>query len=100
MMGEAAGTSRSAASGRTRAIAAGLALIAAAAFGPLHAMPALAAVIEYNLVNASGPNALTLGPDGNIWVAESDANKLAQVTPAGVITTYGQFVPARDRRRP
>jgi streptogramin lyase len=87
-MGEAAGTSRSGPSARARAVAAGLALIAAAAFGALHATTVQAAVTEYSLANASGPNALTLGPDGNIWVAESDANKLAQVTPAGVITTY------------
>ena len=35
---------------------------------------------------------ITYGPDGNIWVVESDANKIARVTASGTITEF--LVPA------
>ncbi len=35
---------------------------------------------------------ITSGPDGNIWVVESDANKIARVTASGTITEF--LVPA------
>jgi virginiamycin B lyase len=44
----------------------------------------------FPLPNAnSGPWGLTAGPDGNLWFAEKDANKVAKITPAGTITEYG-----------
>src|SRR5439155_1364020 len=74
---------------RMRAFASGVAVLGVALLGALHPIPALAAVTEFPLQsNAVGPNGLTLGPDGNIWVAESDANLLASVTPSGVVTAY------------
>src|SRR5438874_1817842 len=74
---------------RMRAFASGVAVLGVALLGALQPIPALAAVTEFPLQsNAVGPNGLTLGPDGNIWVAESDANMLASVTPAGVVTAY------------
>src|SRR5207244_6516842 len=74
---------------RMRAFASGVAVLGVALLGALQPIPALAAVTEFPLQsNAVGRNGLTLGPDGNIWVAESDANMLASVTPAGVVTAY------------
>jgi virginiamycin B lyase len=37
---------------------------------------------------SSGPASMTLGPDGNIWFAESLANKIGRITPAGAITEF------------
>ncbi|HEX3582005.1 MAG TPA: hypothetical protein VH087_09610 [Thermoanaerobaculia bacterium] len=36
----------------------------------------------------AGPASLVLGPDGNVWFAESLANKIGRITPAGVITEF------------
>jgi streptogramin lyase len=36
----------------------------------------------------AGPASLTLGADGNLWFAESLANKIGRITPAGVITEF------------
>ncbi|HSY48912.1 MAG TPA: hypothetical protein VLC46_08885 [Thermoanaerobaculia bacterium] len=47
------------------------------------------AVKEYPIPTASAaPASLTLGPDGNIWFAESLANKIGRITPSGVITEF------------
>ena len=40
------------------------------------------------LTAAAGPASLTLGPDGNLWFAESLANKIGRITPSGVITEF------------
>ena len=34
------------------------------------------------------PITLCLGPDGNAWVTESGSDKIARVTPAGVVTEW------------
>ena len=34
----------------------------------------------------AGPRGITAGPDGNLWVAESDVDQIARVTPDGVVT--------------
>src|SRR5512135_2823551 len=39
-------------------------------------------------------NGITLGPDGNIWFAEVDGNKIGRITPSGVITEFP--VPTAD----
>ncbi len=36
----------------------------------------------------SGPEAIVLGPDGNLWFSEVQTSKLAQVTPSGCITEF------------
>jgi len=64
-MSEGSGTPRSWPGVRTRAIAAGLALLAATAFG-----------------------ALAPGPDSRVWFAEADANKLVASTAGGTVTEY------------
>ena len=35
---------------------------------------------------------MILGPDGNIWFSESDANRIAKITPGGRITEYGDGI--------
>ncbi|HXA18727.1 MAG TPA: hypothetical protein VN380_17160 [Thermoanaerobaculia bacterium] len=37
---------------------------------------------------SAGPASLTLGPDGNLWFAESLANKIGRITPSGVTTEF------------
>ena len=39
-------------------------------------------------VQYSGPQGITVGPDGNIWFTEYAANKIGRITPAGVITEF------------
>ncbi len=36
----------------------------------------------------SGPQGITLGPDGNLWFTEYQANQIGRITPAGVITEF------------
>lgn len=36
----------------------------------------------------SGPQGITSGPDGNLWFAEADANKIGRITPQGVVTEF------------
>jgi streptogramin lyase len=36
----------------------------------------------------SGPNAITDGPDGNLWFTEQRSNQIGRLTPSGVITEF------------
>lgn len=36
----------------------------------------------------AGPEAITAGPDGNLWFTESDANQIGKITPSGSITEF------------
>jgi streptogramin lyase len=36
----------------------------------------------------SGPLGITSGPDGNLWFAEFDADKVGRITPSGTITEF------------
>ena len=36
----------------------------------------------------SNPYVITAGPDGNLWFAESSANKIGRITPTGAITEF------------
>ena len=53
------------------------------------APPAIGAVSEFPLPTANAaPAGIVAGPDGNVWVAETNASRIARVTPAGVVTEY------------
>jgi len=46
-------------------------------------------VTEYPLGSATCPKGITLGPDGNLWVAASGGGgAIARVTPSGEVTTF------------
>ena len=46
-------------------------------------------VTEFALPTASSaPNGIAAGLDGNLWIAETGGNKIARVTPAGVVTEF------------
>ncbi len=64
------------------------ALVAAFLIGP--ATPtAMAAITEFPLPTAgAAPAGITAGPDGNLWMAESEASRIARITPAGVVTEF------------
>jgi streptogramin lyase len=46
-------------------------------------------IVEFKVPTAAaGLDHLTSGPDGNIWFTETDANKIAKITPDGKVTEY------------
>lgn len=73
---------------RTAALAGATLAAALAAAGPASAAPAVAG--EFPAAGLTDtPNRLTLGPDGNVWVALAGAtNDLAKITPAGDVTYF------------
>src|SRR5688500_12717392 len=53
------------------------------------AQPSAAAITEFPLpTSSSTPSGITTGPDGNLWVTESSASRIARVTPAGAVTEF------------
>jgi streptogramin lyase len=46
--------------------------------------------------NSGGPDTFTVGPDGNLWFTELDANQIGRVTPSGAVTEYA--IPTSDSR--
>ena len=56
---------------------------------PTSASAAVGDITEVTVPTAlADPESGEIGPDGNFWVAEFNANKIAQITPAGVITEF------------
>src|SRR5262245_47626670 len=48
-----------------------------------------ATIFEFVLPTASsGPGAITVGPDGNLWFTEVSANRIGRITPTGEITEF------------
>ena len=46
-------------------------------------------ITEFPLAGrASGPNGITVGPDGNLWFTEFDGDRIGRLTPAGVFTEF------------
>ena len=43
---------------------------------------------------ASGSHSIAAGPDGNVWFAEFDGNRIGRITPAGVVTEFPLPTPA------
>lgn len=76
-----------------RASATAVSLLVVLAIGtPAHAT---IAVTEYPIPTPdSQPNAIILGPDGNMWFTEPNADKIGKSTPGGAITEYS--VPTPD----
>src|SRR2546426_812352 len=58
--------------------------------GVIGRITSAAGITEFasDLIRASGPFAITTGPDGNLWFTEASGNRIAQITPAGVITEF------------
>lgn len=49
----------------------------------------MAAVSEFPLTTPNSvPAGIVAGPDGNLWVAEASASRIARVTPAGAVTEF------------
>src|SRR4029079_17485156 len=44
-------------------------------------------MVAYTIPGGGGSR-ITVGPDGNLWFTENDANKVAKSTTTGVITEY------------
>ncbi|MGZ5380745.1 MAG: Vgb family protein [Thermoanaerobaculia bacterium] len=67
-----------------RFLAAGL-VIASCAASPAGALT----VNDFPVpVQYTGPQGITVGPDGNLWFTEYAANQIGRITPAGVITEF------------
>jgi streptogramin lyase len=76
---------------RRRPLGLGMTLAAALALAVAGLTPAQAAfsIIEYPVPTAGGfPLGTALGSDGNVWFTEFNADKIAKITPAGVVTEY------------
>jgi streptogramin lyase len=43
---------------------------------------------EYPMPSSSNPAGIAVGPDGNIWVTEHGADRLAKITASGIISEY------------
>jgi virginiamycin B lyase len=56
-------------------------------------------ITEYPIPTSnSQPKGITAGPDGNLWFTESNGNKVAKVTTAGVVTEYALPTAGADPR--
>lgn len=54
-------------------------------------------VVEYSVPTPdSGPGDINVGPDGNMWFTETNAGKIARITPSGTITEFA--LPNRNSR--
>src|SRR5690606_11120565 len=51
---------------------------------------ALNAITTFTAPNMGGPDSVTTGPDGNIWFASSNGDKIGKVTPSGGVTVFPQ----------
>jgi virginiamycin B lyase len=50
---------------------------------------AMGAVTEFSLhTPESAPTGITAGPDGNLWIAETNSSRIVRVTPAGTVTDF------------
>jgi streptogramin lyase len=51
-------------------------------------MTTTGAYTAFPVASAGDPGAIAAGPDGNVWFTEYAANKIARITPAGVVTEF------------
>ena len=75
-------------SGRQRALRAALVGTLVPVAMAVFAQASPGAVSEFPLSAGSAPAGVAAGPDGNVWVAEAAADRLARVTPAGSVTEF------------
>src|SRR5689334_17234101 len=46
-------------------------------------------ITEFHIpTNASSPDGITAGPDGNIWFTEKIGDKIGRITPQGTVTEF------------
>ncbi len=45
---------------------------------------------------SAAPLGITTGSDGNLWFAENGANRVARITPSGVVTEFGAGIAGMD----
>jgi streptogramin lyase len=50
--------------------------------------PPTGTVTDFPVTAGSNPLYITTGPDGNLWFTEGNANKIARMTTAGVVTEF------------
>ena len=64
-------------------------LAATVAVVPLASGASIVSIVEYPVPTpAAGLVNIALGPDGNLWFAESNASKIGRITPSGAVTEY------------
>lgn len=82
---------------RILAISAGVTLAASALVAPSHA--AVGDVTEFAMPDLAAPYGVTLGPDGNIWVANGGgANAISRISPTGTVTSFPLPTPGSNPR--
>ena len=67
-----------------------ISLVGASLLGPTLATAATPTVTEFSSGFSPGgnPEAITAGPDGNLWFSENDGNKIGRITPSGTVTEF------------
>jgi virginiamycin B lyase len=45
-------------------------------------------ITEFPITGGNGPQAMTLGPDGNVWFIDVGADRIVRVTPDGMVTPF------------
>ena len=83
--------SRSAKMGATAGVVVIAALLLAGPTGAVGTCTVRGGITEYPVPSAatpSGPNAITSGPDGNVWFIEQSQGKVGRITSTGEITEF------------
>src|SRR5215467_11039189 len=66
---------------------AGLLILALAGGGTWFLTHRAGLITEFSIPTAKSiPFGITVGPDGNLWFTESNANRIGRISPAGTIT--------------
>ena len=75
---------------RVGVVGVALAVLSLGVLGPTRAAAATTvSFTAYNMpTTPGGPNAITAGPDGNLWSTEIFAGKIARITPSGAVTEF------------
>src|SRR5687768_6814166 len=59
------------------------------ALNSIHSVQINPSFVEYQIPTPnSNSNGITIGPDGNIWFTEFEANKIGRMTPDGLFTEF------------
>ncbi len=50
-------------------------------------------ITEFPVTSAKNLQAITAGPDGNLWFTDIDGNQIGRITPSGTVTTFALPTP-------
>ena len=59
---------------------------------PMHAKSETITEFSAGISPMSFPTGITTGPDGNLWFAEREGNRIGRITPTGVVTEFSEGI--------